>query len=331
MSAYGESFMRAQFATVVAASEATHDSTWLPFGALQPRPHEAWWLSTVHTGLIRGPLAKAMRRRWIAHHVGAVDVERQGLKFRLDPAVNITDGKILWSSRRHDRVELRALAGAASGGCFVDVGANIGYYALQLAKAGAARVIAIEPNPVTLARLRFHIANNTCGRTIDVAPFAVGPSGRFELFLPPHNLGEASLCPPASGSADLSVDSMEVETLPLLDLLRRYGVDRVDAMKVDIEGFEYAALAPYFAAAPEALKPRCLVVEHCHLDAVASLFEDTGPAGDQFGVPFSSADNSALAVAGLDRAHESLFALLERHGYRTFKRVRKNTILMRQG
>jgi FkbM family methyltransferase len=46
------------------------------------------------------------------------------------------------------------------GGVFVDVGANVGTYALPLARdAGASgKVIAIEPHPLTHARLAFNHA-----------------------------------------------------------------------------------------------------------------------------------------------------------------------------
>ena len=48
----------------------------------------------------------------------------------------------------------------ADGGVFVDVGANVGTYALALARDVGAdgKVIAIEPHPVTHARLAFNHA-----------------------------------------------------------------------------------------------------------------------------------------------------------------------------
>ena len=51
------------------------------------------------------------------------------------------------------------------GGVFVDVGANVGTYALALAQhvGASGKVIAIEPHPVTHARLAFnHAASRLC-------------------------------------------------------------------------------------------------------------------------------------------------------------------------
>ena len=59
----------------------------------------------------------------------------------------------------YDREELDFLrAHPPAGGVFVDVGANVGTYAVVLARHVGERgkVIAVEPHPVTRARLAFN-------------------------------------------------------------------------------------------------------------------------------------------------------------------------------
>ena len=44
-------------------------------------------------------------------------------------------------------------------------------------------------------------------------------------------------------------------------ILREAGIAAIDAMKIDIEGAEDLALAPFLEAAPQALLPRLLLIE----------------------------------------------------------------------
>jgi hypothetical protein len=63
------------------------------------------------------------------------------------------------------------------------------------------------------------------------------------------------------------------------------GVARVDALKIDIEGFEDRALIPFFKDAPQSLWPRVVVIEHlsrnewledCIADMRARGYAETG-------------------------------------------------------
>ena len=46
--------------------------------------------------------------------------------------------------------------------------------------------------------------------------------------------------------------SIEVEVAPLADIITAAGVDRIDYLKIDIEGFEDRALVPFIQQAPSA-------------------------------------------------------------------------------
>ena len=40
------------------------------------------------------------------------------------------------------------------------------------------------------------------------------------------------------------------------------GAAKIDALKIDVEGFEDRVLTPFFEQAPQALWPRAIVIEH---------------------------------------------------------------------
>lgn len=225
-------------------------------------------------GLGRGPVRKKIINLWRHDCVdGLVDEEVHGIKYRLDLKHNTTDTKLLTSSKRYDAEELRFLSSSTGirKGCFIDVGANTGYYSLTLAKCGFDKVIAIEPNPPTLLRLKMNIALNGLDNKILVAPYCVGEKGKIPFYCA-GGLGDASAIK-KDGVAPIWVGS-----LPLLDILENHKIQSVDAMKIDVEGFEDQALQPFFKNAPKALYPQIIVIEHCHkpdwkLDIIAYMQE----------------------------------------------------------
>ncbi len=210
-------------------------------------------------GVGRGKITKKLVSLWRHHHGDWVDAEVRGIKYRLNLGDNVTDMKILVSSKEYDKKELHALKEACRDGIFVDIGANIGYYSLAIATSGAASVLAIEPNPPTLERLQFNISTNRLDQTITTVPKGIGQQGTSELFFT-GDLGSASLLESSSEKAK----SIRIQTQPLLDIINQNQIHKIDGMKIDVEGLEDVALLPFFETAPKTLWPSCLVVEHCH-------------------------------------------------------------------
>ena len=171
----------------------------------------------------------------------------------------MTDIKILSSSKEYDREELKILKQACRNGIFVDLGANIGYYTLALTTAGASKVLAIEPNPPTLERLRCNIAINKFEERVVVAPYGVGEDGTASLPTT-GDLGTASIL----GTESKSGETVTIETRTLTRILDEYDIQKIDGMKVDIEGMEDRALIPFFQNTSKKRWPKCLVVEHAH-------------------------------------------------------------------
>ena len=148
--------------------------------------------------------------------------------------------------------------GLKPGDIFVDIGANAGIFTAMGAKQVGPRgcVIAIEPAPEMVDRLRANVAAN--GFTnVAVFQMAVGStSGVGTLHLHPRGHGQSSLAFGSMGGA-----SIEVEVAPLADIITAAGVDRIDYLKIDIEGFEDRALVPFIQQAPSALWPKQIFIE----------------------------------------------------------------------
>jgi FkbM family methyltransferase len=213
----------------------------------------------ISAGLSRGGLRKKILRIWLKQFGNLIDVTVRGIKYRLNIENNVTDRQILAASKEYDKLELNALVDACGGGVFVDIGANIGYYSLVLAQRGARRVIAIEPNPPTLARLRYNVDLNSFNEEITILPIGIGQEGSFELYSC-GDLGSASLLAPKAEK----INSVAISTRPLLDVLNELKIESLGGIKIDVEGMEDRALLPFFEDAPETLWPTCIVIEHCN-------------------------------------------------------------------
>jgi len=123
----------------------------------------------------------------------------------------------------------------------IDVGANIGQYALYFAFQGK-KVFAFEPMPSMIERLKKHIAINNAGDRITLVTKALTSSnGTLKFSLPKaENSGTASTVLGRSQNTD---ELIEVEGITLDDYLASINFQgSVDLIKIDIEGAELFAL-----------------------------------------------------------------------------------------
>ncbi len=129
------------------------------------------------------------------------------------------------------------------GAVFVDVGANLGYHALRAADAvgPTGRVVAIEAGGDN-ARLLAASAGLNGFDHVQVLPVAAAQRVGFALF-GPHIGSNAGLLGPTDALTPveglLAEAASMVPTLPL-DLL---GLERVEVIKIDVEGAEAAVMA----------------------------------------------------------------------------------------
>jgi FkbM family methyltransferase len=137
-----------------------------------------------------------------------------------------------------------ALAFLPPAGVAVDIGANLGEWAVPLARrAGpAGRVLAIEPAPRAAAALGKTLAANALAQA-EVIICAVGDhDGAAEFAVPivtsvRIDTGTARIGPAATGQEVLRVALRSLDSLAA-----EHHLDRIDLIKVDVEGHERQAL-----------------------------------------------------------------------------------------
>ena len=235
-----------------------------PFGGRRPGPiaRAAWSLATAR-GASSG-LRRFLRKRLALRFRGPYDVAADGLGMRVYPAENHCDRTVLGRGELPEKPE-RALIEPllANGMTFVDIGANVGVYSLFVSQrtGGTATVLAFEPHPRTFAKLDFNCAQNGFDRIVRVNAGVAGTEAETVLFSDGGgNIGNASLLK----SVGIGREEIAIRLRPLAAVLAEQAIDRIDLLKIDVEGFEDQALMPFFETAPADLWPSYVLLETVH-------------------------------------------------------------------
>lgn len=206
-----------------------------------------------------------------------IDVRVEGINLRCQFTDNYSEKKFVFTPWRYDRAERKLLTQTLSeGGTFVDIGANVGLYTLTaMAAIGAnkGRIIAFEPNPVTLARLLFNIEANPQleKKKIIVLDHGIADEeSSFFLRNRGSNLGKSSILDESETDAE---EGVTIRCRPLVPVLAELGISKIDALKIDIEGAEDLALTPFLNSAPDSLLPRLLIIENSESQWKTDLFQ----------------------------------------------------------
>jgi len=235
-----------------------------PFGTFAPKAYLARIIARTRAAsdsFLGRKIAYALRRLGLRSLDGApVDIESLGAKMRLYPDGNVCEKRVLFTPQYFDATERELLASRLRDGfTFIDIGANIGAYSLFVAaRAGrGARILAVEPQPEIFARLAFNIAQNPFGTVKAVACALADKPGELTLFIDSTNRGESSVRI-LNSSAGTSV---KVPAMTLLSLVEGEGYERIDAVKLDVEGAEDLILEPFLRDAPPTLWPGFIIIE----------------------------------------------------------------------
>lgn len=140
-----------------------------------------------------------------------------------------------------EALEARAVADYLRPGMtVVDAGANVGFYtALAAERCGAGgRVIAYEPSPYASERLRAMVERNRLDRVTAVEAALGDAAGQGTLFIE----RDANHSPSLIRSRD-AADASAVEVRTLDAEAARLGLDKIDLLKLDVEGYETQVLA----------------------------------------------------------------------------------------
>ena len=164
---------------------------------------------------------------------------------------------------------------ARPGDVAIDIGGNLGEWMAPLAAAGSeGRVYAFEPVPVLADALAKTARLNGHGATVEIVRVAVADAtgeARFNMTMAAG--GDGALSGLSSGGGET------VPTITLDDFMAERGLDRLDLIKIDVEGAERRVLEGARRTL-ETCKPR-LVFESGHESAgdraaIADLLDGAG-------------------------------------------------------
>lgn len=166
------------------------------------------------------------------------EVSRGGLRFKLDISKTVDHIKYFGFE---DRGFANFLALLAPEDTVVDVGANVGLTVLEISKrVPKGHVVGFEPSKSNYARLTEHVALNQCANVTTVN-MGVGPKrDTVRLYdIVASNPGMKRIL----SEAEAQGAPCEIIEIDRLDTqLAKAKVQQVNAMKIDVEGFELHVL-----------------------------------------------------------------------------------------
>lgn len=125
------------------------------------------------------------------------------------------------------------------GSTFLDIGSNIGYFAILAAHKVGASVIAFEPQRAIAELLEKTVAHNRLGERVQVANLALSDrAATMRMTSVPGNTGHAQL----AEAPDVATDDNLVSVVVLDDWLGPAEKPPVTVCKIDTEGAEFQVL-----------------------------------------------------------------------------------------
>jgi FkbM family methyltransferase len=125
----------------------------------------------------------------------------------------------------------------------MDVGANVGWFSLHFAAwvGASGRVIACEADPDVVEELRENCRLNGWQDVIDICNSAVADAAGTVTFTrsPPEHSGWGSLL---AQEGNRGGESIGVPAITLDSIIEARGIQEVDMLKIDVEGYEFAVL-----------------------------------------------------------------------------------------
>jgi len=203
-----------------------------------------WYIAYVVLRVLLRLLMGKRRRSWVLsllglHYSRGYSVKYGSLFSRYEPAVSRVVRKVLGNNRSRT---------------FIDVGAFIGYYTLYaysiLRKKGEVfSIVAVEPEPRNYEILRNRVVSIQNIMLVNEAVFIKdGETVEFQIGTSRvwlDDLADAGSVSPTMWHVKegfLSGEKIRVQSVRLDTLIRRFGFERVDLVKMDIEGAEYPVL-----------------------------------------------------------------------------------------
>ena len=136
-----------------------------------------------------------------------------------------------------------AMAFIKKGDTVIDAGANIGYYSLVAANCvgPGGRVHSFEPIPRNFSHLQDHIHSNHLDKIVTVNNYGVWDKEEEIEFTLSKNT-ESNFGTYSAGEQADVVEKITCRTLRLDNYVKKNNIHKVNFLKIDVEGAEWAAL-----------------------------------------------------------------------------------------
>ena len=242
-----------------------------PFATFALSPWREWLrlsANKAHSGKLGFWVISLIRKTSLAGHnkgmAGPLDINvASGVKARLFPSSNRCEkhafaGVHIWDLEERNSLALAVKAHEAERPLvFLDIGANVGLYSLFLNAVARTedkptQIIAVEPDAENRDRLTFNCNASSCNAIIE--PIGIShESGTGRLIQAKENRSAVAIVDDDTG--------IEVKLETLAELIERHKLSHVDAMKLDIEGRDEAALRALLAQVATSVWPRLIIIE----------------------------------------------------------------------
>lgn len=237
--------------------------------------------------------ARTIQHLYMRKMRGMINFKFKNLELELYPDQNLSEGEFLFYPELFNYKELKFLKSNLKGGdVFIDVGANVGLYSLLLSDVIAnGKIISIEAYPVHAKRFKRNIELSGLNN-IEVIENAVWNEKCQKTFkINNTDTGSNKLV------EDTIEESITVSCDTLYNIIKGYNLEKINGMKIDIEGAEYDVMKKFFEEAPENLFPEYVVLERF---------------GDR------------------EKGNKNNVELFKEHGYEVVKKLYMNTLFKRK-
>ena len=258
----------------------------LGWSSLDPRHCSAWWRGTLVYGKLLGPL-RSVPWSYIWRQTTGVCVEGEAEVENMEAQVKLLKTKDVdghtWEQYRTQLGDFWLPAPGKSliaflvlkevdqsdyenaqvrihpGDVVIDCGAHVGTFTAYALRHGASQVVAIDPDALNLACLKENFAREISEGRVKPVPLGVWDTrAALQLYDPnPENSGMPTFVDKAPGAKLLG--TMPVETLD--EIVEELKLERVDFIKMDIEGSERHALRGARKTL-ERFKPRMAIADY---------------------------------------------------------------------
>lgn len=197
------------------------------------------WLARITAGRdVDSPLVRMMPPNYLFPNPTRRLVKRDGVLIDLN-IHDYMDHALYFDFRDQSRESL--FESAVGSEVIIDVGANNGYTALRLSMLdGVRRVIAFEPDVANFRKASANIALNGGSEKIELLGIGLGPRD-LDLELQMGIASNSGTMKVATSKADAVTDSI-IKVRRLDDVLMEENIERVDFVKIDVEGYELEVL-----------------------------------------------------------------------------------------